>query len=240
MNIALGFLKMSGKEAIRPRAEAKMAVEAERAHALALLSARACWGGFFFETNALGAALEAVRTALADGAALIIEGESGAGKTVFLAELARTNAAVCHLELRYPTGEGVLSARLAQSFGAAGGPIFDVGALVERITVRSGDAIPLILIDDAQCLSSFALRALLELHGEVRRRGGRLGLALSAPQDELSRHIARMPSFAAYRAAFTPITLPRLTREETREYLRLVFKVGDDTSANDVFNEVFA
>lgn len=220
---------MLGKEATRPRAAGDMApaADAERAQRAQQALARRVRNGFFFETEALRESLETARETLETGAALLIEGESGAGKTFFLSRLARTGTTVCHIELRHPLGQAALCARVARAFGAAGDAAREPHALAAHVAARSGGATPLILIDDAHRLSSFALRALLSLRAEVQRLGGRIGLAVSSPPQELNRYLAVLPSFAAYREAFAKHALPRLTREETRDYLRLAFDTAD-------------
>lgn len=234
---------MLGREATWPGAAtdtAPVAGGGRAQRASPSLARRVRWGGFFLETEALRESLDSAREALGAGDALLVEGESGAGKTVFLAHLARASGAVCHIELRHPLGEAALCARLARSFGVADGAANGLGTLAARIATRSGtsgDAAPLVLVDDAQRLSPFALRMLLDLRAEVQRRGGRLGIAVSAPPEELDRHLAMLPSFAGYREAFTRHVLPRLTREETREYLRLALETAGEAATGETFDD---
>lgn len=176
---------------------------------------------FFLETDALHAALETARDTLsqADGPALLVEGEAGAGKSAFLERLAQSavRTDVCRVEVRHPLGEAGLHARLAQAFGLA--PTGDGAALAARIADRAGGDAPLVLVDDAQRLSPFGLRALLDLRRSVRRLGGRLALAVSAPPGALERTLA-LPSFSTHQGAFARLALPRFGEEETLEYLR--------------------
>lgn len=175
--------------------------------------------GFMLETEAWNDTFAATQAALQSGGTpVLIEGEAGAGKSVFLARLAASVSSSCVLELRHPLGESGLLARLAQAFGA------EPAALAQAIARRMDDPV-LIAVDDAHHLSPFALRALLGLQETVQREGGRLGLVLTARPGEVQRCIALLPSFAPFRGdVLTTIPMPALNEGESEEYLRLAME----------------
>lgn len=175
--------------------------------------------GFVLETEAWNEIFAATQAALQSGGTpVLIEGEAGAGKSVFLARLAASVSSSCVLELRHPFGEAGLLARLSQAFGA------EPGAL-DRAIARRMDEPVLIAVDDAHHLSPFALRALLGLQQTVRREGGRLGLVLTTRPGEVQRRIALLPSFAPFRGdVLTTIPMPALNEGEAEEYLRLAME----------------
>lgn len=177
---------------------------------------------FFVESEARQAVFSAAVADLEPGTrAVLIEGDNGSGKSVFLSRLAAGASCSCVLEPRHPLGEADLCARLAQAFGAT------ADGIVAAIARRCGDEV-LIAVDDAHHLSPFALRKLFGLQDAVAEAGGRLQLLLSAPPGELQRRIGLLPSFAPFRADRLAIhALPALTDAEAEEYLRtLLDKAG--------------
>lgn len=216
---------MRGRQAIRQETAARSAAAEPRDRDEA----------FFLETEALGAALAAAREILlrvpadADAPALLVEGESGAGRSTFLNRLAQISPEACCVALRHPTGEAALLGHLARAFGLGGED--DADALATHIAARADKASPLVLVDDADHLSLFALRALIDLRRAVWRRGGHLGVVISAAPDVVPRVLA-LPSFSAFRDTFHRITLPRFGEEETRELLQRAFS-GDEGQGAD-------
>ncbi|MDX9739918.1 MAG: AAA family ATPase [Gammaproteobacteria bacterium] len=177
---------------------------------------------FFLETEAWSEAFAAATAAMQAGAtAVLIEGDGGSGKSVFLSRLAATVPSACVLELRHPLGEAGLLSRLAQAFGAAADGPTALGAAI----ARRADGGVLVAVDDAHHLSPFALRALLDLQRTAMLQGGRLALVLSAAPGEVQRRIAHLPSFAPFREdALTVFSLPTLTDSEGEEYLRVLME----------------
>jgi type II secretory pathway predicted ATPase ExeA len=177
--------------------------------------------GSHFETEARQAVFDAVVSAMETGTrAVLIEGDTGSGKSVFLSRLAATVPSACVLELRYPLGEADLCARLAQAFGAT------ADGVAVAIAGRSGGGV-LVAVDDADNLSPFALRMLLELQDAVADLGGRLALVLSAHPGELQRRIGLLPSFAPFRADRLAVhPLPALTDAEAEEQARVLARLA--------------
>lgn len=173
---------------------------------------------FFLETEAWSEVMAAVLAAMREGTkAVLVEGDSGSGKSVFLSRLAATVSSACVLELRYPFGEAALCSRLAQAFGATREGTAELAAVISR---RADHGV-LIAVDDAHNLSPFALRALLDLQRMVAQQGGVLSLVLSAPPGELQRRIQLLPAFAPFRSdALAVFSLPALSDAEAEEYLR--------------------
>ncbi len=184
--------------------------------------------------EAMDAVAEEVR--VDDGLALVIEGESGAGKSVFLRALARRFAnetRICHLEARLALGERHVLARIAEVYGCP--PPGGVSELASQLA-RLGEQHRLLIIgDNADRLSRFALRALLELQRRTRQGGGRIALILSARPDGLETTLA-LPAFAAYDdESLRRIDLPRFSEDDTAVWLRELVELAGiaDTATFD-------
>ncbi len=172
-----------------------------------------------------------------DGLVVLIEGESGAGKTVFLRALAREFAKqtrLCHLEVRLALGERHVLSRIAEVYGCP--PAASVGELASLLAREGEQQRLLIIVDNADRLSRFALRALLELQRRTRQGGGRIALVLGARSDGLEATLA-LPSFAFCDDGFLRrIELPRFSEDDTAAWLHELVAaagLGDAASFDD-------
>jgi DamX protein len=176
-----------------------------------------------FVTDALQQALDAAEQAARTGEQVVlVEGEPGAGKTSFLRRLAQrfdADTRICHIEARLALGERHVLARVAEVYGCP--PVSGIGELASLLArVGAGQTPLLLIIDNADRLSRFALRALFELKRRVFQGGGRLALIVSASPDTLDATLA-LPSFSNYGKDWLHrIELPRFSEQETAAWLR--------------------
>ncbi len=183
-----------------------------------------------FLPGPLQAALDAAEQAVRNGdQVVLIEGEQGAGKTVFLRRLAQQFEAeygVCHIEVRLALGERHVLGRIAEVYLCP--PVRDVGELASLLVRQSaGHETLLLIVDNAERLSCFALRALLELKQRVSQGGGRLVLVISTRVDALDATLA-LPVFAAFGNDFLQrIVLPRFSAEDTAEWLHHLIEAAN-------------
>lgn len=176
----------------------------------------------YFETPALRDCHARVARALDGDTVAVVEGERGCGKTTFVRMLQKRvgpSRDPCYIEVRIPQGERYVFDCLRRAF--FGGGAADAEALVAQLVERGrrGNG-ALIVVDDADRLSVFALRALFALKHAVTQAGGRLGVVVAMSPLRLDAAL-ELPSFAPYRArGLTRVELPHFSAQETADYLR--------------------
>lgn len=175
-----------------------------------------------FQTEAFRQTLAEIRQQLheSDGV-MLLEGEQGSGKSALLRLLLQQVAetfTTCLVEARLTLGEQHVLGHVAAVFGTRGD---DPAELATDLAQQGRDGTPLlIVVDNADRLSPFALRALFELQQGVGRHGGRLGLVFSSRPGMLDATLG-LPAFAACggerirRFALTPFS-----EQETAAYLQ--------------------
>jgi len=174
----------------------------------------------YFDTNSLRETRDEVARILAeDDQMVVVEADEGAGKTRFLEQLLAHRGAdwqVCHIHARIALGERHVLTRLAKTFYPE--EYFDARVLVSRL-VEQGSRPPhhLVVVDDADNLSVFALRLLLDIRHAVTVAGGRFGLLL-AGTPRLGRVLRTQLGGEAESIAW--VSLPLLSQDETADFLR--------------------
>ena len=174
----------------------------------------------YFDTNSLRETRDEVARILAeDDQMVVIEADEGAGKTRFLEQLLAHRGAgwqVCHIHARIALGERHILTRLAKTFYPE--EYFDARVLVSRL-VEQGSRPPhhLVVVDDADNLSVFALRLLLDIRHAVNVAGGRFGLLL-AGTPRLGQVLRTQLGGEAESIAW--VSLPLLSQDETADFLR--------------------
>lgn len=150
---------------------------------------------------------------------ILVCGAKGCGKTALLKQYLKRNDRdwdLCMISPRHVIGEKHLLAELNQAFFP--GCQF---ALKEFIDQLAGGAEllnhPLIIIDDAQNLSSFALEVLLSIKHAVEARGARVSVLLLA--DGTIRSTLATPSLLKFDATIRIIDMPILTEEQAWQFL---------------------
>lgn len=176
----------------------------------------------YFETAAQQELLDRLFQALPHGeAAILIRGPAGSGKTTLLRRFLHQAPAdweITSLHARIALGESHLVKHLSEVLFPD--QRLDSAALTRSLlTWARGDAFLVLVVDDAQRLSPFALRLLLMIKRAVVERGGRLGLVLFA-SGAIDRVLAT-PSIAEMGAELiSSFDLPPFSAEETAGYVR--------------------
>jgi DamX protein len=177
----------------------------------------------YFETAALrDCHARVARAALDSDTVAVVEGERGCGKTTFVRMLQKRvgpSRDLCYIDVRIPQGERYVSDCLRRAFGVGEGVDAEilVAQLIER--GRHGKGC-LIVVDDADKLSVFALRLLFSIKRAVTQAGGQIGVVVAMSPFRLDSALA-LPSFAPYRAhSLTRVELPHFSAQETADYLR--------------------
>lgn len=174
----------------------------------------------FFETKPLRARLSAAQRLLRDGDSIaLVEGEKGAGKTAFIRQLlanAPPELKTLRIEARHAMGERQVLDRIAQALGLGG----EVNAASLAAGLAATNPRLWVAIDEAHNLSPFAIHALLAVRTSLAHSGGRLSLLLAGEPMRLHSMLA-LPSFMTYAKGWiTVFQLPRLTEQETAEFVR--------------------
>jgi type II secretory pathway predicted ATPase ExeA len=176
----------------------------------------------YFETAALrDCHARVARAALEGDTVTVIEGERGCGKTTFVRMLQQrvgNSRDLCFIDVRLAQGERYVLDCLARTF--CPDPSAGADALLAQLVERSRRRGPcLVVVDDADRLSMFALRRLFTLKQEVEQADGRLGIVVTLSPARLAA-LLELPSFAAWRQqGLTRVELPRFSAQETADYL---------------------
>lgn len=179
--------------------------------------------GLVFETDALRQCLEELwRVVGQDDRVAIVTGEKGAGKTLFLhwfLSRAGDDWDICHIAARMALGEKHILEALGRALFSE--PTTDDARIKERLIERGRQGpFTLIIVDDADNLSAFAIKTLFDFKRAVTESGGRIGVVLAARPFALDSRFTA-PSLRDYRKEWaSAIELPHLTEAQTADYIR--------------------
>ncbi len=181
-----------------------------------------------FQTVEMKKLLEAVLSGLEKhDAVYLIAGKPGSGKSTFLRWMLQQIPAdweFCHITATKALGERHLLECLSRSL------FQDLDLDIEALTIQikqriRGGAHIVVVVDDAERLSPFALKALFVIKAAVEKRGARLGLVLAA--DNAIQSTLAMPSLAALsQGRVRRLTLPPFTYQQTQDYIQHCLKVA--------------
>jgi DamX protein len=174
---------------------------------------------FVYLTPGLEKLIEALIRSVNDpGILTIVSGEQGSGKTVLLQQFlrqARAEWELCLIQPSHVIGEKHILEQLNNRYFPHNQ--YDVETLAERLVTTVDKQWPVILVDNAQNLSSFALDVLLSLKSSVEEQGGRLGLIFFALPT--IQALMTSPSLHRHNEAVRVIDMPALTELQTTEYI---------------------
>ncbi len=175
----------------------------------------------YFETAAQQELLNKLFQALPhDAAAILIRAPAGSGKTTFLRHFLRQAPSeweITSLHARIALGESHLVRHLNEVLFPD--QHLDAASLTRLLLTRArGDAFLVLVVDDAQRLSPFALSLLLTIKRAVADRGGRMGLVLFA-NGAIDKVLAT-PSIAEMGTELIrSFDLPPFSAGETADYI---------------------
>ena len=191
---------------------------------------------FSYQTPALEKLLEALVRSVDDrGILTVIKGVQGSGKTALLQQFllqARPEWGLCLVQASHVIGEKHILEQLNNRYYPHNH--YDIEVLADRLAADAKQCWPVVLIDDAHNLSSFALDVLLSLKFNVEEQGGRLGLillALPSIQEVLSS-----PSLLRHDEVVRVIDMPALTEEQTVDYIDQLLEVSGLISPDNLSN----
>jgi len=181
---------------------------------------------FSYLTPALEKLIEALVRCVNDkGILTVVTGQQGSGKTTLLRQFlkqTRPEWELCLIQANHVIGEKHILEQLNNRFFP--NQKYTIEILADRLATNTDKAWPVILVDDAHNLSSFALDVLLSLKYSIEEQGGRLGLvllALPAIQEVLSS-----PSLLRHDEVVRLIDMPALTAQQVLEYIEQLLEAS--------------
>ncbi len=186
---------------------------------------------YYLKTDALASLMVHVQNTLSDhGPMQVIIAEHGRGKSSFIRQLISEAAGrwqLCYIHADYQLGVDHIIDALGQVFLAQEGGDFEslVSGLI-RYDVNQPS--PLVIVDDAQNISSYGLETLATIKRTVTEQGGNIDIILCA-SPTLRKNIASYGMSAFKGEWFEVHLLPRFTEEDTLTYLNERFENSAET-----------
>lgn len=176
----------------------------------------------FFETPSMEKLLGALIQSISDGRNVtVVSGVSGSGKSTLIDRLinqARSDWNICRIHARHTIGEKHILDHLNAFFRS--GDKLDMEGLAAGLAQTQNQGSmprPVIIVDDADKLTTFALDVLFKLKLAVEDKGGQIGIVLFA--QPTIRQLLTGPSLQRYDAIIRTIDLPSMTGEQTEVYI---------------------
>ncbi len=183
---------------------------------------------YYLKTDALASLMAHVQNALSDhGPMQVIIAEHGRGKSSFIRQLISEAAGrwqLCYIHADYQLGVDHIIDALGQVFLTQEKGDFE--SLVKGlIRYDANQPSPLVIVDDAQNISSYGLETLAAIKRTVTEQGGNIDIILCA-SPALRKNIASYGMSAFKGRWFEVHPLPRFTEEDTLTYLKENFING--------------
>ncbi len=186
---------------------------------------------YYLKTEAL-AELQAhlLRVVAERGAIQVIIAEHGRGKSAFIRQLlteAYSRWQICYIQADYHLGVDHIINGLGQTFFPQ--EEVDFESLVHGLASYGRDEpCPVVIVDDAQNLSAYAIETLANIKRSVTENGGDFDVILCATA--ALRSVIASHSMSPFREKWIEVhTLPRFSEEETVEYLCNYFELSDES-----------
>ncbi|MCF6324269.1 MAG: SPOR domain-containing protein [Gammaproteobacteria bacterium] len=187
---------------------------------------------YYLKTDALASLMAHVQNAFSDhGPMQVIIAEHGRGKSAFIRQLISEAAAgrwqLCYIHADYQLGVDHIIDALGQVFSDQERGDFE--SLVNGlIRYDANQPSPLVIVDDAQNISSYGLETLATIKRTVTEQGGNIDILLCA-SPALRKNIASYGMSAFKDRWFEVHPLPRFTEEDTLAYLNERFENSAET-----------
>lgn len=186
--------------------------------------AAATSAAFYYQTPALEKLNEAlVRSVNDQGFLTVINGEKGSGKSTLLQQFlrqAQPEWALCLIRVKHVIGEKHILEQLNKHFFPAKN--YSLESLAQHLLASTDPCWPVIIVDDADKMSSFALKVLLSLKFSIEEQGGHLGLILFALPS--IQGLMKSPSLLCHDEIVRNIDIPLLQERETFAYVDLFYQ----------------
>jgi len=185
---------------------------------------------YYLQTEAL-AKLQAhiLRVVKERGAIQVIIAEHGRGKSTLIRELiieAHSHWKICYIQADYHLGVDHIINGLGQVFFPQEDVDFE--SLVHGLASYGDQApYPVVIVDDAQNLSDYAIETLANIKRSVVENGGGINIILCATT--ALRSVIASHSMVPFREKWMEVhTLPRFSEEEAVEYLSNCFESSEE------------
>lgn len=179
---------------------------------------RPATGRDVFTTPSMLTIVEALRSSIADASNVtVVCGVHGSGKSSLIEVLTTQLPSgwdICRIQARHTIGEKHILEQLNRRFLQQ--EDLDAAGLAVRLA-QADSRRPVIIVDDADRLTTFALDTLLQLKQAVEKQQGRVGIVMFARPT--IRQVLAGPSLQRYDAQLRTIDLPPLTAAEVKAYV---------------------
>ncbi len=187
---------------------------------------------YYLKTETLATLLSHLQQVITGrGAIQVIIAEHGRGKSALIRQLiteAGSRWLLCHIQADYHLGVDHIINGLGQTFFPQEDVDFE--ALVHGLaSYGHQEPYPVVIVDDAQNLSSYAIETLASLKRAVAENGGDLDIILCATP--ALREIIASYSLSPFRDEWLEVhSLPRFSEADTTTYLNHNFESPGDTT----------
>jgi len=186
---------------------------------------------YYLSTEGLTSLLEHLQATITGrGAIQVVIAEHGRGKSSLLRQLISEEGSrwlLCLIHADYHLGVDHIISGLGQTFFPD--EEVDFESLVHGlVSYGHREPYPVVIIDDAQNLSSYAIETLANIKRAVVEQGGDIDIILSATPE--MRKIVMSYCMAPFRDDWLEIhALPRFSEEETTTYLKTRYEKNGET-----------